>query len=183
MKASKPALRLGITPGIRAVSVLALAALAGCTAEVSGKDPVKNPGSAGGSGAGSGGSGAMVGPADCEGNEIAMPKLGTMKGKTTFRYVGPDKVGDRQTAKIEVTTDSSLEINLEMDGTKVTGKISTNSASGTLQFDVASGRMISNQSTVSMGGTLNVNVNGMDIPIQNDQTMKTAVEYLEKLPD
>jgi hypothetical protein len=74
VKAAKPPLRLGITPGVWAVSVLASAALAGCTAEVSSKDPVKNPGSSGGSGAGSGGSGSMVGPADCDGNEIAMPK-------------------------------------------------------------------------------------------------------------
>lgn len=116
-------------------------------------------------------------------HEIAMPKLGKMKGKSSFRYVGPDKVGDRQTAKIEVTTDSSMDLDIDMDGTKVTGKISTNSATGTLQFDVAAGRVISNQSTVSMGGTLNVNVNGMDIPIQNEQTMKSAVELLEKLPD
>ena len=64
----------------------------------------------------------------------------------------------------------------------MTGTISTNNSSGIVQFDVVAGRVLSSQSTVSMGGMLNVNVNGMDIPIQNDQTMKTTVEYLEKLP-
>jgi hypothetical protein len=116
-------------------------------------------------------------------HEITMPKLGKLKGKTAFRYIGPDKVGDRQTAKIEVTTDTSMELDIDMDGTKVTGKISSNSANGTLQFDVAAGRVISNQSTVSLGGTLNVNVNGMDIPVQNEQMMKSSVELLEKVPD
>ena len=115
--------------------------------------------------------------------EIVMGKVGTLTGKSTFRFVGPDKVGDRATAKLEVTTDLSVELNIDMDGTKVTGKITTKNANGIVQFDIVAGRVISGQSTVSMGGALNVNVNGMDIPVQNDQTTKTSVEYLEKLPD
>lgn len=113
--------------------------------------------------------------------DLAMGKLGTLKGKTTYVFVGPDKVGDRATAKLAVTTDLSIDINLDMDGTKVTGKISTNNSNGFVQFDTVAGRVISGEGSASMGGTLNVNVNGMDIPVQNDQTVKTTVEYLDRL--
>lgn len=115
--------------------------------------------------------------------EIAMGKLGKMTGKSTYRFTGPDKVGDRATVRLEVTTDMSVELDIDMNGAKVTGKISTNNANGIVQFDILAGRVISSQSTASMGGTLNVNVNGMDFPVQNDQSMKTSAEYLEKLPD
>lgn len=115
--------------------------------------------------------------------EIPMGKVGKLTGKSTYRFVGPDKVGDRATAKLEVITDLSVELNVDMDGAKVTGKISTNNSTGIVQFDIAAGRVISGEGTISMGGMLNVNVNGMDIPVQNDQTMKSTVEYLAKLPD
>ena len=76
MKASKLHLdRLGVTQGAWAVSLVALASLAACTAEVTGKDPIKNPGNPnGGNGAGGGSGGSMTAPQDCDGPEIAMPK-------------------------------------------------------------------------------------------------------------
>ncbi len=76
MKASKlRSARLVVTRGW-AVSVLALAsaALWGCTGEVTGKDPIRNPGGTGGSSGVSTGGGTSVGPQDCTGDEIAMPK-------------------------------------------------------------------------------------------------------------
>lgn len=115
--------------------------------------------------------------------EMVMGKVGKLTGKSTYKLVGLDKVGERPTAKFEVTTDLSVELDIDMDGAKVTGKISTNNSSGTVQFDIAAGRVISAQSTVTMGGMLNVNANGMDIAVQNDQTIKTTAEYLEKLPN
>jgi hypothetical protein len=115
--------------------------------------------------------------------EITMGKVGKLTGKSTFRFVGPDNVGDRATARLEVTTELSVELDVDMDGAKVTGNIRATNASGTVQFDIVAGRVISSESTASMGGTLNIRVNDMDIPVQNDQTIKTIVEYLEKLPD
>ena len=70
MKASKLSL---VTSSAWAVSVLALSTFA-CTAEVDGKFvPKGGPGTGGSSGNGAGGS-STVGPQDCEGPEIAMPK-------------------------------------------------------------------------------------------------------------
>jgi hypothetical protein len=115
--------------------------------------------------------------------EIPMGKVGKLSGKSTFRFVGLDQVGDRATAKLEVTEDLSLDLDIDMNGAKVTGKIGTDNSSGIVQFDISAGRVLSGQATISMSGMLNVNVNGMDIPIQNNQTMKSTVEYLEKLPN
>ena len=115
--------------------------------------------------------------------EIPLPNLGKTKGKSVFRYAGPDKVGDRITAKIEVTSETSVDLNIEMDGAKITGTISTTSGSGTIQFDVASGRVLSHQSKVALAGTLNINANGMDILLTNEQSMSSTTEYLEKLPE
>src|SRR5262249_44713709 len=35
--------------------------------------------------------------------ELDLPKIGKVKGKRTYRYIGPDKVGERATVKIEVS--------------------------------------------------------------------------------
>jgi hypothetical protein len=43
--------------------------------------------------------------------------------------------------------------------------------------------MLTSQSAVTIGGMLNINANGMDIPLQNEQNMKNEVEYLAKLPE
>jgi hypothetical protein len=115
--------------------------------------------------------------------EVALAKLGKVKGKNSYRYAGADKVGDRNTAKIDVVAEASITLDLDMDGAKVTGTLSTTAASGTIQFDPVAGRVLSGQSDVTHGGTLNVAAGGMDIPVQNEQNMKTKVEYLEKLPD
>jgi hypothetical protein len=115
--------------------------------------------------------------------EISMGKIGAMKGKGAYRYVGPDKVADRPTAKLDVSGETSLTFDFEMDGAKVTGTLGTTATSGTIQFDTATGRVLSSQGAVSIAGTLNVNAGGMDIPIQNEQNMKTKIEYLDKLPD
>jgi hypothetical protein len=115
--------------------------------------------------------------------EIALGKVGVTKGKNSYRYAGPDKVGDRPTAKVEVTSEASVNLDIEMDGVKVTGTLSSTAAGGTVQFDHAAGRMLTSQSAVTIGGMLNINANGMDIPLQNEQNMKNEVEYLAKLPE
>lgn len=115
--------------------------------------------------------------------DLTIPNLGKTRGKSVYRYVGPDKVGERATAKIEVSTDATVELRIEMDGATVTGTINSTGASGTIQFDVAAGRVLTTQSAAPMTGSLNINANGMDIPLGLEQTIKSSTEYLEKLPE
>jgi hypothetical protein len=115
--------------------------------------------------------------------DTMMPGIGKVRGKSTYRYVGPDKVGDRETAKIEVTSEATIELDLDQGGNKVTGTLTTAGAQGTLHFDVAAGRVLSNESSTSITGDISVNAGGMIIPVRNEQNMKMKVEYLDKLPD
>jgi hypothetical protein len=114
---------------------------------------------------------------------IELPQLGKNRGKSTYRYVGPDKVQGRDTAKAEVTGETSFELNIDQDGAKVTGTLSSTSISGTIHFDLATGRVLRAEGSATLGGDLTVDANGMIIPIRNDQTMKSSLEVLEKLPD
>jgi hypothetical protein len=115
--------------------------------------------------------------------EIELAKIGKVKGKSMYRYLGPDKVGDKETAKIEVMSEGSIDINVEMMGVKVTGSLNVTNGSSTIQFDPVAGRIVLHEDTVVMAGDLNVDANGMNIPIRQEQTMKSKVEYLDKIPD
>jgi hypothetical protein len=115
--------------------------------------------------------------------DVVLPNVGKMKSKATYRYAGPDKLNGRETAKIEVTADVSVDIELDQMGAQVTGTVSTTSSTATIQFDVAAGRVLTSEEKTTMAGTLTVTAGGQSFAIQNDQTITNAVKYLEKLPD
>ena len=115
--------------------------------------------------------------------DIELTKIGKMKGTVTCTYEGPDKVGDRKTARIGVVSNISLEMNIDQGTAKVTGTLSTTSSSGTVQFDPEAGRIVSRKQTSSLSGQLSVEVGGMTIPIDNQQEMTETVELLDKLPE
>lgn len=114
---------------------------------------------------------------------VDISRVGKMTGKRVFRYAGLDKVGNVETVKLEIGGDMKLELNIEMDGAKVTGTIASVSVTGTIQFDPALGRVVSSEGNATMNGTLNVAAGGQNIPVQNDQSVKTSYLLLEKLPE
>lgn len=116
-------------------------------------------------------------------SDLTMPKFGKVTGKRVYRYVGPDKVGDRPTAKIEATNEVSVEINSDMNGTQVTGNFKSNNATEMIQFDVAAGKVLLREGTIAMTGDLNVSVNGMNIPVHQEQTVKAIFKAVDKIPD
>ncbi len=115
--------------------------------------------------------------------EIALPKLGTTKGKKSFRFLGLDKTGPRPTARIECTTEMSFDVNIDMGDARVTGTAAVTSSSCTIRFDVAAGRLSSSVGTVRLAGDLIVTTGGQSIAIKTDQTQKTTIELLDKLPE
>jgi hypothetical protein len=128
-------------------------------------------------------SAAKVGDTWEASHQVAMGKVGVTNGKSVFRYVGPDKVADKTTAKLDVTDEAAFTLDIDMDGVKVTGTLNTTNANGTIQFNPEAGRVQSSQSTVTISGMLNVNANGMDIPVQSEHTVSNSLEYLEKIPN
>lgn len=115
--------------------------------------------------------------------DVEMTKIGKIKGTITCTYEGPDKVGNRKTARIGVVSNISIEMNVDQGTAKVTGTLSTTNSAGTVQFDVEAGRVISRKQTAGLSGQLSVEVGGMTIPIDNQQETTETVELLDKLPD
>jgi hypothetical protein len=115
--------------------------------------------------------------------ELTVPKMGTFKGETAYKYEGPDKVGDRATIRITEKTTMTFDLNIESDAAAVTGTISSMDGSATAHFDPELGQMVSKKSTMKLGGTLNVKAGGQDLMLQQDQDVTTTFELLEKLPE
>jgi hypothetical protein len=111
--------------------------------------------------------------------ELPLPKLGQAAGKRSFTYVGPDKVGDRPTVKIEVVHDVKFDLDLDSMDAKVSGTLATDTSSGVAHFDPVSGRLVSYKSKHTLSGTLTVVAGDMTIPVKSDQTQETAIELLE----
>jgi len=114
--------------------------------------------------------------------DVEMSKLGKIKGTITYTYEAPDKVGDRKTVRIGVSSNLSLELDIDQGGAKVTGTLTTTSSSGTVQFDPEAGRVVSSKQTSGLSGQLSVAVGGMTIPIDNQQDSTETAELLDKLP-
>jgi hypothetical protein len=115
--------------------------------------------------------------------EVALKGLGKLTGKSAYTYEGNDKVGERKTVRIGVKSDVTLDLDLEILGVKLTGTMTTTSASGTAQFDPAAGRIVSTRNTSSMTGPLKVEAGGMTFDLGNSQDDTTTVQLLDKLPD
>jgi hypothetical protein len=114
--------------------------------------------------------------------EMELPKIGKLKGKTTYTCEGPDKVGDRKTMRIGATADHTFELSAEQGGAKVSGTLTTTNSTGTVQFDPEAGRVVSIKRTFAMSGQLSVDVNGMTIPVDSQQEQTVGLELLDKLP-
>lgn len=115
--------------------------------------------------------------------EVPLATLGTVKGKTTCTFEGYDKVGDRKTVRIGVTTDVSIDLKLDQGGMKVTGTLSSNNSEGTVQFDPEAGCVVSARRGFSLSGQLTVEAGGMIIPVDNQQDHVYELTLLEKLPE
>jgi hypothetical protein len=112
-----------------------------------------------------------------------LPNLGAMKVHRTFKYEGPDKVGERPTARITVAMEMSFDLELEQMGVKVSGTLKTVRGQGTAHFDPEAGRLLSYRATTELTGELNVNVGDMAVPVQTQQTQTTTVQLLDELPE
>lgn len=115
--------------------------------------------------------------------EMDVPKLGKVKGKTTYKYEGPDTVGNRKTVRIAICGEMMMELKLDQGAAKVSGTLTASNSSGTVQFDPVAGRVVSIKRSVSFGGMLSVDAGGMTIPVDNQQEQTNTFELLEKLPE
>lgn len=115
--------------------------------------------------------------------DIDLTGVGKVKGKVTYVYEGNDKVGDRKTVRIGVTTDVTIELKVDAGGAKVTGTLSTTNATGTVQFDPLAGRVLTSKRGTSISGQLTVEAGGMTIPVDSQTEETTSIVLIEKLPE
>lgn len=114
--------------------------------------------------------------------ELELPKVGKVMGKSTYTFVGMEKLGNRVVAKITSTSDLSIDLNIEMDGAKVTGQLSSGANSGTAYFDPTLGQLVSRVGSIELSGSLKIEVGGNTIDLEQSQTVKTSTKLLDKLP-
>ncbi len=88
----------------------------------------------------------------------------------------------KQLHKLTSTLDVSADIDLKTGAVEVSGKVETDSSSGTAWFDAQSGRLISKTHESSTTGDLITVAGGMTIPIKQDQTQKVVVKLLDGPP-
>ncbi|HEY2250449.1 MAG TPA: hypothetical protein VGH74_05290 [Planctomycetaceae bacterium] len=109
--------------------------------------------------------------------------VGKVKGKIVCTYEANDKIGDRKTVRIGVAPEVSIELKVDAGGVKVTGTLSSSSASGTVQFDPEAGRVLKSTRNLTMSGQLTVEAGGMTIPVDTQSEDTFKIELIEKLPD
>jgi hypothetical protein len=115
--------------------------------------------------------------------DLEMVKVGKMRGKTTYTYEAPDQVENRKTVRIGVTSEVSFELLIDNPDAKVTGTLSSNNYTATIQFDPTAGRVLSIKRSFTMSGQLTVEAGGMTIPVDNQQEHTATTELLDKLPE
>lgn len=114
--------------------------------------------------------------------DVELPNIGHMKGKTTCTYEGPDKVGDRKTARIGVVSEITFDLKIDLGGVKASGAMSTTNSTGTIQFDPQMGRIVSSKRELALSGQFSADVNGMTITVDTEQNQTVTEELLDKAP-
>lgn len=114
--------------------------------------------------------------------QLSFDKFGKATGKRIYAYDGEGIVGKKKTAKLSVATELSFELDLDMDGAKVTGTLNVTQAKGTIHFDPKHGRVVSLDNEYTVAGNLNVSIGGKNLPVAMEQVQQVRMELLDELP-
>jgi hypothetical protein len=115
--------------------------------------------------------------------ETKIKGLGTLKGKATYTYEANDKVGERKTVRIGINTDLTIDLDLDVMVAKLTGTLSTTHSEGTVQFDPATGRVVTSKQTLGLSGQLTVTAGDMVLAMVSSDEHTDTAELLDRLPD
>jgi hypothetical protein len=116
--------------------------------------------------------------------EISVPlgPMGTFKFSTAFTYNGAgdggEQIGSKGTFSFEPSKADAGDLGFKIVKMDLTKKEST----GKLVFDNAKGRLVVNEFTMPLAGTMTIEVQGMQIDVQVDGTETRTLKVLEKRP-
>lgn len=114
--------------------------------------------------------------------EIKMPGVGTLKRTIKYTHAGDSKVGSRKTIKITAVYDDSIEVDIKRTGQTITGTLTGSDSKAVIHFDPVAGQLVSKTKTSKQSGTLTVDVGGMSIGVETNQSTTQKYELLDKLP-
>jgi hypothetical protein len=112
-----------------------------------------------------------------------IPQLGTFEGKKGFKYEGRDKVNGRETVRLGINYDISLEVDYKFLGVNATGTITTTKSSGAAHFDPEQGQLVSLKSNAEFSGNVRLQSGGNTFDVPIEITWEVTLKQLEKLPD
>lgn len=115
--------------------------------------------------------------------QLTMEKVGTLKGKNTFQLDRKLESATGNVYRILRTSELDLDIDLEINGVKVTGTMAISDSSGHFDFDADRGQLLSSTTTFTLSGDLTVNAGGQTIPLNQKQTQTHALKLLESVPE
>lgn len=116
-------------------------------------------------------------------HELELTGLGLIKGKETVTFLQVEKRDGQDIAKFSNSTEITFDLNLDANGAKVTGKVTTSQSSGSSEFNITTGRLVSQKSEMTLTGQLSVEVNNMNIPVELTQTIVNELTGLDTLPE
>jgi hypothetical protein len=115
--------------------------------------------------------------------EMEMAGLGVVKGKETVTFVAVEQRDTHSIAKLSISNDISFDLKIDMGAAKVSGKVTTSSSEGSAEFDITTGKLVSQKSKLTLTGQLSVVVNNMTIPVDLTQVIESEQTSLDKLPE
>jgi hypothetical protein len=114
---------------------------------------------------------------------LDLPKIGKADGKRIYKYEGPANKEDAKIAKISVSMELSFDIDLNMEGAKVTGNIGTDSSKGEVRFDSEKGQVVSATLEYGLSGTMNITAGERVLKTTLKQSQKRSTQRLSSLPN
>jgi hypothetical protein len=115
--------------------------------------------------------------------ELKMAKVGTLKGKNTYRLDKQLQTESGKVYRIARTSDLDLDVDIELNGVKVTGNMAISDSSGQIDFDVARGCVISSTTKFTLSGDLTVDAAGNTIPVHQEQVQTHTIKLLDRVPE
>lgn len=115
--------------------------------------------------------------------ENDLPGIGRMTGKRIYRFEGDGKSGTRNTARFSIRTEMDIDVDLKENGAIVTGRLSVSESNGECHFDRGLGQLVEFRTKSTIAGDLNIQANGANTTMTQEQTQEGRYRLLEKLPE
>ncbi len=113
---------------------------------------------------------------------LQLPQVGKLEGKVLYKYGGTTEVDGKTLHLITFTNEMAIDVDQNLNGVKVTGKMEITASEGKALFDAGRGVLVSKEGSTTISGDLNIDVNGMLIPIKQSQTQKGSYKLLDGPP-